>query len=505
MTGLSRVAGLGREVLASGYFGTSGGFSAFTVAFQIPNLVRRFMADSALSASFVPIFTELLEQGRRREAFQLAATLVWSIALILSAVAALFILFAGSIVPLLLGPAFGPSLVHLTVGLAQVLFPTVVLLGVNGIIVAISQVHGRFGWTSFAAVAWNAATVAGLVVLLPYFQGSERLYAYALGTLLGTVVQLAIAVAVLRRIDVRLTFKIDWRDKRIRRMLTLALPVTIALGIVDVDSLSNATLGTLLSSETPRAIDAAFRVYMVPQGLFAIPLTTVMFPTMGRLAAKRDMHGLRTLVDTGLRRLTFFTIPASALMIALATPIVRVIYQRGAFTSHSTALVAQALVWFAVSLPFAACNILLTRTYFVLQRAWLAGRLAAVNIAVDLAVSAILYRPLGISGLVIGTAIASAAMLAMQLRRLTRELKVGEYEDGTAGNILRMVIAGALLGLVSWQLSAVLQEYWGDSLIATALTLAIASCAGIGTYLAAVTVMRVPEARHVRTMLGERT
>ena len=158
------------------------------------------------------------------------------------------------------------------------------------------------------------------------------------------------------------------------------LPVTMTLGIIDVDSLINSVLGTLVSVQAPRAIEAAFRIYMVPQGLVSIPVTTVLFPTMSRLAARGNVAELRRVVDTGLRQLSLLMIPAAALMIALATPVVRLIYQRGLFTAHSTTLVAQALVWFAVSLPFAAGNLLLTRTFFALQRPWLAGRIAAVNI-----------------------------------------------------------------------------------------------------------------------------
>src|SRR2546423_10287484 len=128
LTGASRVVGLGREILASSYFATSGAFSAFTIAFQLPNLLRMLVADQAISAAFVPVFTELLEQRRRREAFQLASTLFFVILAALGALTALFVLLAGGIMPLLTGSEFSKALDHLTVALSQFLFPTVVLL-----------------------------------------------------------------------------------------------------------------------------------------------------------------------------------------------------------------------------------------------------------------------------------------------------------------------------------------------------------------------------------------
>jgi len=121
LTGLSRIAGLVREVVASSYFGTSGPFSAFTFAFQIPNLIRSLVADAALSAAFVPVFTELLEKGRRREAFQLASTFVVLIVGALTAICVFFVLMAPVLMPPLTGDDFTPALDDLMVGLSQVL------------------------------------------------------------------------------------------------------------------------------------------------------------------------------------------------------------------------------------------------------------------------------------------------------------------------------------------------------------------------------------------------
>src|SRR6476619_2038158 len=136
-TGLSRIAGLIREIVASSYFATSGPFSAFTIAFQVPNLVRSLFADSALTAAFVPVFTEMIEQGRRREAFRLSSTLFSLILAVLGAVTLLFSAFGGGVMPL----CTSTELEDLATGLSQVLFPIVVLLGLNGLLVGILNAH----------------------------------------------------------------------------------------------------------------------------------------------------------------------------------------------------------------------------------------------------------------------------------------------------------------------------------------------------------------------------
>src|SRR3954451_8286442 len=200
LTGLSRVAGLGREVLASSYFATSRAFSAFTIAFQVPNLLRMLVADQAISAAFVPVFTELLEQRRRREAFQLASTLFFVILAALGALAALFVLIAGWVMPLLTGNEFSVALDHLTVGLSRVLFPTVVLLGLNGLTLGILYAYDDFTIGGLGPLVGNLGIVALLIPLRLLLSGPEQLYAYRVGVLAGTTVQFAMTLAGLHRL-----------------------------------------------------------------------------------------------------------------------------------------------------------------------------------------------------------------------------------------------------------------------------------------------------------------
>src|SRR5438445_6899565 len=164
-TGFSRVAGLAREIVAASYFGTGGPASAFTIASQIPNLMSNLFAQAALSAAFVPVFTDLLQQGRKREAFRLASTLFWIILIALGALTAIGILLAGVIMPLFTGGTFNPALDHLTAGLAQVLFPVVLVLGLTGLLVGILQSYDEFSIPALAPAVWNLVILIGLLAL----------------------------------------------------------------------------------------------------------------------------------------------------------------------------------------------------------------------------------------------------------------------------------------------------------------------------------------------------
>ena len=504
-TGISRIAGLVREISVASFFGTRPPFSAFTIAFQVPNLVSNLFANAALSAAFVPVFTELLQKGRRKEALRLASTLFWILLIVLGALTALFILGAGVIMPLFTGVKFSSYLDGLTAGLSQVLFPVILLLGLNGLFVGILQSYDHFSIPAISPAVWNLVILLLLLIARPHFHGEEaQLYLYAAAILVATFVQLLMAAGALGRIDFRLQFHVDWHDPRVRQVFVLMLPVTIGLGIVNLDQLINSVFGTLVSAEAPRAIDNAFRVYMLPQGLFSVAVATVLFPTLSRMAAGRQVTAMRRALGIGMRQINLLLIPAAAFMIVLATPIVRLLFQRGNFTSHSTHIVSVALFWFAFSLPFGGINLLLTRTFFAVQRPWIPTRLAAVNIVVDIIVSIGLYKPFGIAGLIIGTVVANAVMTVLQLQRLRIGFN-GRLEGAQTTMITaRIAVASALLAGISWVVWKLLDDLLGRSLPAEIVSVGGAGLAGLFVYVRAVLAMRVPEAHQVGNLIRAR-
>jgi len=501
LTGLSRIAGLIREIVASSYFATSGAFSAFTIAFQVPNVVRSLFADAALSAAFVPVFTELLEQGRRKEAFRLASTLFFLILTLLGAIAIVFIAAAGVIIPLFTGDTFSAQLDDLTVGLSRVLFPVVVILGLNGLFVGILNAYDHFTIPALSPLVWNFVILAFLIASNQILSGDEQLYGYAVGVLVGTAVQFTMALPQLSRLGFRLQVSFHFRDPRVRQVLRLMLPVTIGLGLINFNLLINSTLGSLVSDDAPRAIDAAFRIYMLPQGMFSVAIATVLFPTLSRFAARKDYDGLRNLVGNGMRQVFLLLIPAAAATLVLSTPITRLIYQHGAFGPSSTDLVSTALFWFSFSLPFSGVNLLLTRTFFSLQRPWITSGIAALNLGVNVAVSVALYKPFGIAGIVVGTAASSAAMTLAQMHFLRHQLHGRLDGRRTAIAVAKMTAAAALLAAVTYGVWKALDSALGRGLVGQVLSVGVGLTAGAVVYGVAVHAMRIPEARQIERLL----
>jgi putative peptidoglycan lipid II flippase len=504
-TAASRVAGLVREIVAASYFGTTGAMSAFTVAFLAPNLMRSLFADAALQAAFVPVFTELLERGERREAFRLASTMIFLVALVLGAITALFILVAPTIVGLI-APGFDAELTDLTIALSRILFPILVLLGLTGMVVGVLNSYDRFGVFAISPFFWNVAIIAVLVGLAPAFPEEDEIYAYAIGVLVGTVVQLALPLIDLRNTPYgiaralaapfRLSFLRRIREPAVRRVLLLMLPVTVSLGLINFNLLINALFGSLVSEEAPAAIDKAFRIYMLPQGIFSVAIATVLFPTLARYAARADLDGLRSTMANGMRQILLMLIPAAAAILVLAEPMTRLVYERGVFDQESTELVSEALFWFAFSLPFNGLFLLLTRTFFSLQRPWLPTAISAGNLAITALAALLLYEPYGVGGIVAATGIATIASVVAEAAVLRGPL--GRLELGrllwTAGRIL---LASAILAGVSYLVWDLLDEALGRGLSGQIASLGLALLAGAVVYAVAILALRVPEGRQV--------
>ncbi|MFN2628362.1 MAG: murein biosynthesis integral membrane protein MurJ [Gaiellaceae bacterium] len=500
-TGLSRVLGLVREVVAAYYFGAAGKINAFTIAFQVPNVVRALVADAALSSAFLPVFSELLEKGERKRAWRVASTLFWLMLLGLSALTAIFILVAPWIIGLFGNPGSDRAL---AVGLSRVLFPIVMLLGVSGIVVGILNSYDHFTVPAISPVFWNIAIIIGLVIGVPQAQTmNAKLYVYAVSIVVATFIQLFLPVPWLRGRDGRLRLVLDWRDPMVMRVFVLMVPVTISLGLINVNAAIDQFFASRLINGdlAPTAIQKAFLVYMLPQGMFSVAIATVLFPTLSRLAARGDLDGFRRTVGRGLRQIAFLLAPAAVVSAVLAEPIVRILFQRGAFLPNQTPVVAGALAAFSAGLVFNGTMLLLNRAFFSLQENWLPLVVALANLFVNALLDLAFYR-FGTWGIPLSTAIVNIAgtwaLLVLMRRRLGR-LGGGEI----LAAMVKIVPASALVAAVSYGVWKPLDSALGRSFGGQALSLGVALAAAVAVYVAACRVLRVGELQTVLA-LGDR-
>jgi putative peptidoglycan lipid II flippase len=502
-TGLSRVLGLVREMVAAYYFGAAGRINAFTVAFQVPNLVRALVADAALSSAFVPVFSDLLEKGERKRAWRVASSLFWLMLLGLTALSALFILIAPWVIGIFGDPGADKEL---AVGLSRVLFPIVALLGVSGVIVGILNSYDHFTVPALSPVFWNIAIIIGLVIGVPQAQTmSTALYVYAFSILIATFIQVFLPMPWLRTLDrgeEKLRIVFDWRDPAVRRVFKLMIPVTLGLGLINV----NALIDTFFASRfidpelAPTAIQKAFLVYMLPQGMFSVAIATVLFPTLARLASRRDMSGFASTVSRGLRQIAFLLAPTAVISAVLCQPIIRILYERGHWTPSQTPVVAYALAAFSAGLVFNGAMLMLNRAFFSLQDNWVPTVVALGNLVLNAVLDAAFYH-LGVWGIPLATAVVNIAGTVALMIFLRRRL--GRLDGGKiVSSVSRIAIACVAVAAVAFAVWKPLDSALGRSFGAQVVSLGAALTAASVVYLAVCGVLRVPEMQALLSLRG---
>jgi putative peptidoglycan lipid II flippase len=494
-TALSRVAGLARDAIAARYFGSGAAMSAFQVAFNIPNLVRALVADSALSAAFVPVFVELREKRGEAEAWRVASIVLWLVAVGLGGLSALFVIAAPLLVPVLMAGQSNLS-TDLVVELSRWLFPIVALLGLTGVVTGILNSYEIFGVPAFAPVVWNLVIIGFLLTF------AHDIEAYAIGVLVATVVQFLIPLPLLRGRG-KLAFTLTWGNPHVRRILRLMIPVSIGLGLINLNLTVDLLVGAHGSSHTSADLTYAFRLFMLPQGLFSVAVAAVLFPEISRLAALHDVAGFVHRITEGTRTIVFLLLPAAAISIALAEPITRLVYQRGQFGDTQTSDVAAALVTFSFGLVFNGLSLLLTRAFFALQEPRVPTQVAVVNLVLNLILDIALVGPFGAAGIALSTSIVTAfnaIVLAQLLRRRVGSLHIGDI----SGELVRIVVATVYCVVAAYGLWRPLDHALGRSLGAQVVSLGAALVFGGAAYLVSGRLLRLTDAELLQGVLVPR-
>ena len=497
-TGASRILGLVRENVAAALFGIKGPINAFNIAFLIPNTVRSLVADQALSAAFVPVFSDLLVKGERKRAWRVASSIFWLMLLGLGGLTALYIVIAPWVMGLF---NYGPHALYgpLAIGLSRILFPTVVFLGLTGVVVGILNSYDHFTVPALSPVVWNVVILLGLALGVEHASlKSTRLYYYAVGILVATIIQFLLPLPWLRGRDGQLHMAIDIRDPAVKRTFVLMVPVTIGLGLININAVIDQLFAThfLNKNVAPTAIVSAFRLYMLPQGVFSVAVATVLFPLLSRHASREDWTGFSRTVATGLRLITFFLLPASVAAAVLAEPIVRLLYQRGAFHPSQTPIVAASLAAFALGLTFNGTMLMLNRGFFSLQSPWIPSWVAFGNLGLNALLDAVFYR-FGIWGIPLSTSLVNIAGTAALLYFFRRRMPVFELSE-TARTFILVFVAAVVLAAVGWAVWRLLDAALGRSFPAQVVSLGAGLVLGYAGFFG---VCRLLGVRELETML----
>ena len=330
-----------------------------------------------------------------------------------------------------------------------------------------------------------------LIGLTPRVPEDDRIEVYAGGIVLGTVVQVLFLVPWVRGLG-PFPLSLRVRVPGVLRVLALMVPVTLGLGLISVNLTVDSLFATLVSDRAPRAIDAAYRIYLLPQGIFSVAVATVLFPTVARQAARADWEGMRTTIASGVRTIAFVLVPASAFLMVLAEPVVRLVYERGEFDAVSTALTSEALLFFTIGLAFNGASLLLIRSFFALQQSWLPTKVALFGVALNATLDAALYQPLGVAGIPLATSISSAATCIILVVLLQRRIG-GLHVRSIVAAVVRIALFSAVAAFLGWTIWAALDQSVGDSVAGQAVAVSMAAVGAALAYLAAAWIFKADE------------
>lgn len=487
-TAISRVVGLAREVLVAGVYGVSADYNAFVSVSAVPNVIRQLFADAAISAAFVPVLVALIAAGDIGRARRVTGALFGFMLAVVGAATLVLLLAAEPIVRTLYPELTTSPEATAAVDYLRIVGPTILVLSLAGVVTGVLFAHERFVMPAAVSIVWNLVIIA----FVSLWHTSWGVDALAWGTLAGTAAELVLLAWAMRAMGEPLRVNFHFGDPQLRRVLGLIVPISITLGIVSFNALVDLFFAQYVSSSSAAELHYAFRLYTLPQGIFAVTIGTVLFPSLSRFAALGDPTRFRETLSTGIRQTVFVSLPFVVWFLVLAQPIVRVVFQRQAFTADDTLAVAGALAALAPGLIFANVNMLFNRSFQSMQRVWLPLYVGLVNLALNAVLDWVLLGPLGTAGIALSTSLVSLFTTAALVYLLRRE--IGREESRrigmAAGKALVCALAlAAAAAVVWWRLGAVI----GDGFVEVLLALAIAVAVSGSVYVGAGRLLRLEE------------
>ncbi|HXE75121.1 MAG TPA: murein biosynthesis integral membrane protein MurJ [Candidatus Xenobia bacterium] len=501
ITLLSRVSGYIRDLVVALLLGTSLAADAFVIAFRIPNFLRRLMAEGAMTAAFIPVFTSHRAERTEAESWDFARRMFWSLTIVLAAVTVLGILFAPQLVRLFTLASPAPEQWDLAVLLSRITFPYCLLVSLIALASAALNTVGSFGLPASVPIYLNLAII-GAGAIAWRWGATEAAIALAVGVLVGGVFQLVIQLPPLLRRGMPLGFKLGFEHEGVRRVSRLMLPAVAGIGIYQV----NVLVSTAIASQEAGWISALYyanRLTELALGVYAISVATVVLPLMSRQAVAGRLDQLHQTMTFSLCNVAFVMIPATVGLMVLSAPIVRVLFEHRAFSSTSTDLTASALFFYAFGLPAFASVRLLVQGFYATEDTKTPVRVSVVAIVANLILCFALVGPLRQGGLALATSLASY-LHSLVLYVVYRRRLGAPDEARLTVSLLRTSAASAGMGFLCWFLGRELGLMQVKSFPVLLALFVLVIAAGVVSYLALAWLLRAPELGEVYTLVTGR-
>ena len=498
---ISRILGLVREIVLARQFGTSEAFSAYVSAFRIPDLLFLVVMAGAFGSAFIPVFSGFLGDGEDEAAWKLASVVLNISGVLVILMAAVTWVFAPELVRYIVAPDASSTAQQITVDCMRILLLSPVFLGFGIAAKGILEGQDLFTLPAFAPIIYNAATILGAVVLGP----RVGVYGVAIGVVAGAIGFLLLQIPGLMRSGMRYSISFDPRTPGVTEVGRLLAPRLIGQAAFQLNFIAVTNLAWRTGEQSVSALNYAWQLLMLPHGVIALSVSTVILPTLSRLWQGGDTAAFRATLGNALRPLLFLSLPAAVVLFAFRLPIVQTLFQTGAFSAESTSLVAAPLTFLAAGLVSYALVEALTRAFYAMhdtRTPVIAGiGIVALNIVIGVALlDRIGYLALALA-LSLSTTVEAVVLIVVLGRR------IGNVTAKTRDWLLRVIASSVVMALVAAVLADPLTEATmpgnGPRLQQIVVFLVVLGVVAV-VYLGCAWMLRIPELTDMLDHLARR-
>jgi putative peptidoglycan lipid II flippase len=481
----SRVLGLLRDTIISAYFGSSGQLSAYRLAARVPTMVYDLLVGGMLSAALVPVFSDYARPERRDELARVVSAVTSLIAVVMGVVVLLIELFADPFATVL--SSFEDPALHGVVAQSlRVVAPAVLLFGLAGALTGLLYALKRFTYTALSASVFNL----GIVIAAPLLARRLGVYALPLGIVTGSLLQVIVLMPGVR--DIQLRLSLAWEHPAVQRILQLYVPIALGLIISEIQQIVDGRWASSTGSQSVAWMGYATVLIQMPLGLVPVAVSLAALPSLSQRAAAGDWDTFRSIFARGLRLVLVLMIPAAVGLWALADPLIRLLFQHGAFTANDTMMTATALRLYLLGLLFAGVDFLLNYTFYARQDTRTPAIVGVIAIGAYFVAALSLMPRFGFLGLVLADSVKQATHAALMTILLFRG--VGRLQGHNVINTtLKAGAVGLVMGVGVWWLAGVMTASLPQGLIGRLVVVAAAAGVGGGFYIGALRLLGVAE------------
>lgn len=495
----SRCLGFVRDALIAAILGVSGATDAFFVAFKLPNFFRRFFAEGAFNAAFVPLFSGWLVK-RGHDWAKTSAEHTFAVLLTTLIVLVASFELAMPWVIKLLAPGFTgtPARYLLTIDLARITFPYILFISLAAFFAGILNSFDKYAAAAGTPIILNVCMITALGIA--YFSPGQDAFLLAWGVFFAGLGQLYLLWRCSKKIGMDITFRKPVVNKEVKRLVKLGIPGAIGAGVVQIDLLINLMFASVLPTGAVSYLFYADRLNQLPLGVIGIAVTTALLPQLSKAIKAGHMKTTHHLQNRALEFALALTLPSAVALLILASPFVQILFERGEFSSADTHATAMTLMAYVLGLPAYVLVKILAVPFFARKDTTTPVVTASICVGVSITLNFLLISPLAYVGLALSTSLA-AWVNVMLLTYYLRKRGWLRLSDSLKFRIPRLALSAAVMGILLWQTSLALEGWLAAGVLYNLLFLLVIISEGILAYGAAVLLLKVFEIAEIRSVL----